>query len=62
MAGLGKNFTEQDIDKYVSNLENAASRKQNHEITKINSFYDGYVQALNDIRKQMVCDIEYQKS
>ena len=46
-----------DTDKVngiTDDLEHAASIKKNVELTRVNAYYDGYVQACEDFRKSIV--------
>ena len=45
--------TYKEIEKSADSLQAAASRKKNHEIERANSFYDGYIQGIEDLLRDI---------
>ena len=41
--------TYKEVEKTADGLQAAATRKKNLEVAKINSFYDGYIQGIEDL-------------
>ena len=45
--------TYEEVEKTADSLQAAATRKKNLEVAKINSFYDGYIQGIEDLLRSI---------
>ena len=45
--------TYEEVEKTADSLQAAATRKKNLEVAKINSFYDGYIQEIEDLLRSI---------
>ena len=45
--------TYEEVEKTADSLQAAAARKKNLEVAKINSFYDGYIQGIEDLLRSI---------
>lgn len=45
--------TYKEIEKSADSLQTVASRKKNREIERANSFYDGYIQGIEDLLRSI---------
>ena len=45
--------TYEEVEKTADSLQAAATRKKNREVAKINSFYDGYIQGIEDLLRSI---------
>ena len=43
----------EEVEKTADSLQAAATRKKNLEVAKINSFYDGYIQGIEDLLRSI---------
>ena len=45
--------TYEEVEKTADSLQAAATRKKNLEVAKINRFYDGYIQGIEDLLRSI---------
>ena len=45
--------TYEEVEKTADSFQAAATRKKNLEVAKINSFYDGYIQGIEDLLRSI---------